>query len=643
MTASTSALSSLAVNPVTEKVYVTSPFTNVVTVFGASGSSPQSLSVNAPLDDAATNQIYVLTLENQVIGIDGNSNAMTAYPAAVAASEIAVNPLTNKVYTFTGSFFSVLNIATGTHTNVVLPPGYNYNAGAVNPTTNKIYVAGALFNGSGSLIAVVDGVTNQITSLTAGGSGTQVVGVNPVTDKAYIANSGSNNMTVVDGAVNTRAAFLGAIPSASAVNPVTRILYTIDATGNSVAVYNAATGASTTVSVGSNPSAIALNSITNQIYVRNAGDNTITVIDGATNNATSISAGSYNFASTQFAMAVNPATNTIYIANFNDNSVTALSGATSTTTRIAVGTSPIALAIDEATNTIYVANSASSNLSAINGANNHVTTISTDEPLFALDVNPVTNTIYASSGDGLVVFVIDGKTKKQTGAVLAGLVPCAVAVNPITNMIYVPDISGNDLTIIDGATNATTTITTPHPMFAIGVNPTTNKIYAPIDTGGVLIIDGATNTTSFVSSREDGQQVSIDNINNQIFITEPDIAVEVFTEQQVQAVPLTTVITPLPGNQSLNPEAKFTLTTTSGFESKPAADAVLFQVDTWTGAWAAAAKNSNGSFTATTKALSHGLHTIFAYAADAQSGTSVNLDFQSAPLTGAITAYQFFY
>ena len=41
--------------------------------------------------------------------------------------------------------------------------------------------------------------------------------------------------------------------------------------------------------------------------------------------------------------------------------------------------------------------------------------------------------------------------------------------------------------------------------------------------------------------------------------------------------------------------------------------------------------------------LQHGLHMIYTHASDAQSGTSVNLDDGSAPLTGAITAYQFIY
>jgi YVTN family beta-propeller protein len=68
------------------------------------------------------------------------------------------------------------------------------------------------------------------------------VAVNPVTDKIYVANSGSNNVTVIAGATN----------------------------------------ATTTVAVGRTPIALAVNPLTDRIYVANQTSGDVTVIDGST-------------------------------------------------------------------------------------------------------------------------------------------------------------------------------------------------------------------------------------------------------------------------------------------------------------------------------------------------------------------------
>ena len=75
--------------------------------------------------------------------------------------------------------------------------------------------------------------------------------VNPVTNKIYVANYGSNNVTVIDGATN----------------------------------------ATTTVAAGTSPYAVAVNPVTNKIYVANHGSANVTVIDGATNGTTTVAAG----------------------------------------------------------------------------------------------------------------------------------------------------------------------------------------------------------------------------------------------------------------------------------------------------------------------------------------------------------------
>jgi YVTN family beta-propeller protein len=73
------------------------------------------------------------------------------------------------------------------------------------------------------------------------GSTPNAVGVNPVTDKIYVANAGSGTVTAIDGA----------------------------------------TGVKSTVNVGSDPEALAVSAVTGMVYVANTNSNTVTVINGA--------------------------------------------------------------------------------------------------------------------------------------------------------------------------------------------------------------------------------------------------------------------------------------------------------------------------------------------------------------------------
>src|SRR6266403_1091034 len=63
---------------------------------------------------------------------------------------------------------------------------------AINTVTNKIYVA----NAQSSNVTVIDGATNATTALAAG-SRTIALAVNDVTNRIYVANQGSNNVTVI--------------------------------------------------------------------------------------------------------------------------------------------------------------------------------------------------------------------------------------------------------------------------------------------------------------------------------------------------------------------------------------------------------------------------------------------------------------
>jgi YVTN family beta-propeller protein len=175
----------------------------------------------------------------------------------------------------------------------------------------------------------------------------------------------------------------GSDPKALAVNPVTKRVYVANFGTDTVTVLNGVTNATTTVTVGTFPDAVAVNLVTNQIYVANYGatrsghtiaNPTVTVIDGATNSTTSVTVGTTPQA---LALAVNPVTNEAYVASFVDGIVTVLNGSANPpvalSPTVTVGTNPIAVTVNPVTNLVYVANEYDGTVTVIAGLTNTVT------------------------------------------------------------------------------------------------------------------------------------------------------------------------------------------------------------------------------------------------------------------------------
>ncbi len=229
-----------------------------------------------------------------------------------------------------------------------------------------------------------------VTATVPAGTSPRAVAVNPETNKIYVGNTGSGNVTVIDGATNsTSTVTVGTRPLAVAVNPVTNKIYVTNYGSANVTVIDGATNSTATVAVGSGPQAVAVNPVTNKIYVANFNSNTVTVIDGATNSTATVAVGSV-----PRAVAVNPVTNKIYVANSGGTTVTVIDGATNSTATVPVGLSPLAVAVNPVTNKIYVANAISNNVTVIDGATNSAATVATDLNPLAVAVNPATNKIY---------------------------------------------------------------------------------------------------------------------------------------------------------------------------------------------------------------------------------------------------------
>jgi YVTN family beta-propeller protein len=344
------------------------------------GANPGKVAVNS-----VTNKIYVCNYgDNTVTVIDGATNATTTVPVGTSPVAIAVNPTTNMIYVVNQQSNNVTVIDGATNATTTVAVGVDPSSIAVNPVTDKIYVG----NYAEVTVTVIDGTTNATTTVTVGtiftingGQSTDYIAVNTVTNKVYVANFSDNTVAVIDGGTNATSTITVADdPFAIDVNSVTNKVYVactglggLEGNGN-VTVIDGATTATTTVTDpnANQPAGVAVNPVANTIYVDNDFSSNMTLIAGDNNTATTL-------AIAPGAIAVNSVTNTIYVDNDND-SVTVIDGNTNTTTTVAVGSGPSGIAVNTVTNLVYVANSGSNNVTVIRGGASAPTPTPTPTP-----------------------------------------------------------------------------------------------------------------------------------------------------------------------------------------------------------------------------------------------------------------------
>lgn len=207
--------SGIDVNPNTGSIYVTYPAASgAVDVWDSNWQLVATISVgSAPIGIAVnptSNKIYVVNkASNDISVIDGATNSVVATitdPNALAPIAVAVNSVTNTIYV-ANSQSNNLTVIDGSSDSVAatLAVGTTPSGVGVDSQTNFIYVAnaGKAQAGDAGNITVINGKTNATQSLADPNAKSPVaVAANPNTNKIYVVNTGSNNVTVISGARN---------------------------------------------------------------------------------------------------------------------------------------------------------------------------------------------------------------------------------------------------------------------------------------------------------------------------------------------------------------------------------------------------------------------------------------------------------
>jgi sugar lactone lactonase YvrE len=232
-----------------------------VVVDAGTSATPRNI-VYAAVDASSTNA----TVPYYVAVVDGASNTVVnKIPLTGQALYGAVNPVTDKIYfsLYFGAKVAVVDGASGTLSYVSDSKG-NYWV-AVNPITNQVYVNA--WDGSNA-VTVINGNDNSYVTLAGGASDGGALAVNTVTNKIYSVNS-DGTVTVIDGTNDSlQTVTVGTAPFYVTVNEATNQIYVADSGANRISVIDGATNAVSFLPA-DNPWPIAVNPVTGMIYVGN--------------------------------------------------------------------------------------------------------------------------------------------------------------------------------------------------------------------------------------------------------------------------------------------------------------------------------------------------------------------------------------
>ena len=149
------------------------------------------------------------------------------------------------------------------------------------PAPPRAYVANSVSN----TVSVIDRATNTVVATITVGRTPLNVAVTPDGTLAYVANSGSRSVSVID-TLSTKVVStlpVGASPVDIALTPDGSHAYVVNFDSNSVSVIDTSTQTViATVPVGSNPTRVAVTPGGELAYVTNSGDRSLTIIDTAT-------------------------------------------------------------------------------------------------------------------------------------------------------------------------------------------------------------------------------------------------------------------------------------------------------------------------------------------------------------------------
>jgi YVTN family beta-propeller protein len=293
-----------------------------------------------------------------------------------------------------GAIFVIRNLRLGTHQITLIASDQLGLADSVEVTIE--------------VVAVPDTVVSTISV----GSAPLRVAVDPLSDIAYLTNSGDNSLSVVD---------------LQSLNETNRI------------------------GVGNNPIGLAISQSLGRVYIANTSGNNISVVEG--NSVAQTIPVSFQ----PVGVAVNHDESLVFVSNSNAASISVISTTESSVvhTIAGVGNSPEDLLIPPTGNLLYVSNygnvsdTSEDEVAAINLNDYTISRIPVgDKPMGLASLADGSLVFVTNSGSNTVSIIRTSDLQVLTD-VSVGLVPTDCAVSPDDNQLYVVNSGSGDISVVD--------------------------------------------------------------------------------------------------------------------------------------------------------------------------------------------------
>lgn len=228
----------VAVNPATNKIYVSNQFSNTVRIIDGATNAIASLeegSFNVIAADSKLGKIYLLGYEDTDLKVLGDGTAMLGrISLGMHQWAMAVNENDSTVYVtrIGNAELAMVEERTGAVTRI--PTGAFPCAVQLNPMTNKIYVV----NHADDTVTVIDAAKRSVVATIAVGHGPQGIAIDSARNRIYVANRNDNTISVIDGRQNQVIDTISVErkPFALAVLPGANQLYAATVSGQPLAV-----------------------------------------------------------------------------------------------------------------------------------------------------------------------------------------------------------------------------------------------------------------------------------------------------------------------------------------------------------------------------------------------------------------------
>ncbi len=280
------------------------------------------------------------------------------------------------------------------------------------------------------------------------GSGPEALAYDSANGNVYVADSGSSNVSVINGATNTivGSVRVGSDPRGIAVDPSDDYVYVANAGSGNVSVI---AGVNDSI-VGSvpgidDPGGVSFDTANGNVYVINGGAENLTVIDGAT----AASVGSVTVGYEPQQDTYDPLNGFVY-ATLNVGAV-AVNGTSDTVAgTIPTGMYPAGATVDTSTGQVLVANTGSSDVTVINGSSDlDVGSVPAGGHPQGLAYDDGNGFVYVADQTTNNLTVINGTSDSTVASIPVGTSPTAATYDTANGCLYVADSGSANVTVIN--------------------------------------------------------------------------------------------------------------------------------------------------------------------------------------------------